>query len=122
MAALGYALDPNKLTQVLNSLQEKCNNIEEVSYNPDQVCVCVYTCRVVRGHVCLCASVSIEGSAPSCVLAFGSISRWTGPYVDACACAWGDGAIVRATSDAVTLDLSPEIYGRQGKVQAFDDS
>ena len=37
MAALGYALDPNKLTQVLHSLQAKCNNIEEVSYNPDQV-------------------------------------------------------------------------------------
>jgi len=37
MAALGYALDPHKLTQVLNSLQDKCSNIEEVSYNPDQV-------------------------------------------------------------------------------------
>lgn len=55
MAALGYALDPNKLTQVLNSLQEKCNNIEEVSYNPDQVCVCVYTCRF-----CVCACVSVR--------------------------------------------------------------
>jgi len=36
MAALGYMLDPHRLTEVLNSLQEKCNNIEEVSYNPDQ--------------------------------------------------------------------------------------
>ena len=36
MAALGYSLDPYKLTQVLNSLQGKCNSIEEVSYHPDQ--------------------------------------------------------------------------------------
>ena len=116
MAALGYALDPNKLTQVLNSLQEKCNNIEEVSYNPDQVCVRV-SCGCARGPVRLRASVSIEGSASSCVRALRSISQWTGPCADACACACGDGAV-----DAVALHLSPEIHGRQGKVQAFDDS
>lgn len=60
MAALGYMLDPHRLTEVLNSLQEKCNNIEEVSYNPDQVscgaapAVHMFTGvpRASRGHVC----------------------------------------------------------------------
>jgi hypothetical protein len=51
MAALGYGLDPHKLTEVLNCLQDNCNNIEEVSYNPDQVCVCVFLCvSVVKAH------------------------------------------------------------------------
>ncbi len=54
MAALGYGLDPHKLTEVLNSLQNNCNNIEEVSYNPDQVIVWCVVCACVACVWCVC--------------------------------------------------------------------
>jgi len=36
MAALGYGLDPHKLTELLHKAQETSASVEEVSYNPDQ--------------------------------------------------------------------------------------
>ena len=47
MTALGYGLDPHKLTQVLNSLPEKSTYIEEVAYNPEQV---LYEDTLMRTH------------------------------------------------------------------------
>jgi len=36
MAAVGSALDPHRLTELLNEMQQKSKAVEEVSYNPEQ--------------------------------------------------------------------------------------